>query len=867
MTKVKSAALMVSALALTAAAGVAAPAFAQSNSDDEIVVTGSRGKPRAVKDSAVPIDVIGTEEVETVSFADTNDILKTLVPSYSLSRQPISDGATFIRPASLRGLPTDKTLVLVNSKRRHRAALVQIGGAGTQGPDIATIPATAIKTVEVLRDGAAAQYGTDAIAGVINFLLKDNSDGATLTAQVGQHYAGDGEQYIVGGNIGFGLGGSGFLSLSGEVSSSNATVRAEQYCESWFCLDPNGDSPLSPEYNDPTFFAGTADANIGSGDVVQPWGSPDSEATRFFFNAGYDFENGIEAYAFGNYSESKANGSFFYRYPGNGTIEDLRLEDGSIYSPLEIYPGGFTPRFFGEVTDKSLTGGLKGEWNDILWDFSARFGENKIAYTLANTINPSLGPDTPTSFRPGDLINTETQLQADFVKEFDVESLASPLTLGFGLSYLDESYDIVGGEEASYVTGPFASADPFSFCNADGTPTAAGSAVIANGSTLDCSNPDDPVYTAVGVGSNGFPGYSPAFSGKYTRDSYAGYLEMSADITDKFFLQAAARYEDYSDFGEEVIGKIAGKYDVTDSFGIRASASTGFRAPTPGQQGTTNVSTRLPNGFPVATGLFPAGGPIAGALGAVPLKPEKSVNFTLGLVGDVGPIGYTVDFYQIDINDRFNAVSTQDVSTDPNSGAAYQNFLALQAAGVAGAGTIGGVFWFSNAFDTRTQGVDVVLTADKDWGDAGTTDFVLSFNHNEVDFQSDIAVVGNLFNAESRFDFIEGFPKDRATFGATHSVGSLTATGRLNYYGPYTQAGSGAAAFQDFSEELFVDVDMGYRFNDHFSASIGARNLFDNYPDKGDDAISDTCCGRVYRSDSIVDWQGGYYYAKVRLDM
>ena len=334
-------------------------AFAQdADADDDtavqetIIVTGARGAPRSVTDSPVPIDVFGSEDIEAVSFTDTNDILRTLVPSYSLSRQPISDGASFIRPATLRGLPTDKTLVLVNSKRRHRAALVSIGGSGTQGPDIATIPSTAIGTVEVLRDGAAAQYGSDAIAGVINFILKENAEGITLTGQTGQYYEGDGTEYLIAGNIGLPLGDSGFLSISGEYYDAEATVRANQYCDSFACADVNDprfagaqggsfDTSIAG-YTEASYIAGLPDANIGDGDVVQPWGAPNVERLALFYNAGIDLTDSISLYSFGNYTTSESDGSFFYRFPGNGTIENLRLEDGSVYSPLFLFPGIFS---------------------------------------------------------------------------------------------------------------------------------------------------------------------------------------------------------------------------------------------------------------------------------------------------------------------------------------------------------------------------------------------------------------------------------------------------------------------------------------------------------------------------------------------
>ncbi len=862
--------------------------------EDAIFVTGSRGQARALKDSAVPIDVIGADELNQVSFTDTNDILQTLVPSYTLSRQPISDGGSFIRPASLRGLPTDKTLVLVNSKRRHRAALVSIGGSGTQGPDIATIPVSAIQTVEVLRDGAAAQYGSDAIAGVINFILKENSDGISLTAQTGQFYEGDGFEYMLAGNAGFDLFGKGFFSVSAEYYDAEATVRSDQYCEGFACVvadDPRFPGTSFDEgifaYDEATFLANLGSANIGEGDVVQPWGQPNVNRFAAFYNMGYDLGGGTEFYSFGNYTESESDGSFFYRYPGNGTIENLRLEDGSLWSPLVFFPGGFTPRFFGEIQDVSLVGGLRGETpGGLTWDVSGRFGRNLIQYTLENTVNPSLGNMSPTSFRPGDLKNEEIQFQADFSKEYTVDSFASPLLMAFGLSYLDESYEVVGGETSSFEAGPFASQDPFGFCDGSGmgaTLTAAGIAANAGLSAadqIDCTNEDDAAFTVVGVGSNGFPGYSPEFSEEYIRDSIAAYIDFSADVTEPWFVQLAGRIENYSDFGTEITGKFATQYDLLDTLSIRGSVSTGFRAPTPGQQGTTNVSTRLPNGFPVATGLFPASSPVSRALGADPLQPETSINYTAGLVGELFGIDYTIDFYRIEIDDRTYAISTLDVIatepdpadfdlTDPDevedladAQAAYANFLALDGAGVAGAESIGGVFYFQNAFDTTTQGVDVVLTKDVDFGAIGTTDFLVSMNYNETELSGgDISVL----NAEEQFDFEEADPNFRAIVQATHNIGDFTVVGRANVWGPYENSDNGGATglIQEFDTDAQFDLEVNYRVTDNYTFAIGARNIFDQYPDEADDAIGDSCCGRIYRSDSIVPWQGGFYYARV----
>ena len=859
--------LAVGAFALSA--GIASSASAEEL--EEVVVTGSRAKPRTVEDSPIPVDVFSQAELEEVGYTDSNEVIKTLVPSFSIGRQPISDGATFIRPAALRDLPTDKTLVLVNNKRRHRAALVTIGGSGTQGPDIATIPMSAIKSIEVLRDGAGAIYGTDAIAGTINFILKDNSEGGSLSVDMGEYSEGDGTSVTVRGNIGLPLGDSGFLSISGEAYEADPTYRGEQYCQSWFAVPgcdgqngsyasfvANGRADRVAASQEASYVNNFANASLETqGDIVQPWGRPNEKRSGIFYNAAVPVSNG-EIYSFGNYTTSEADGGFFYRYPFNGTIENLRTQDGSVYSPLELFPGGFTPRFFGEVTDVSLVGGWKGDLSsDMSLDVSARYGSNEIDYTLANTINPSLGDtSTQTKFRNGDLTNTEFQLQADFAY-----ALSDAATLAFGLSYIDEEYEIGGGEPASYQAGPYSVQDPWGFCDGD-NPTDAGAAVIANGSTLDCADSSDPVYRVVGVGSNGFPGYSPEFSGTYSRDSYALYGEISGDASDAFSYQAALRYEDYSDFDSEVIGKVAGIYKISDAVAIRGSFGTGFRAPTPGQQGTTNVSTRLPNGFPVATGLFPAGGAVAQALGATPLEPEKSTQYTVGLVLSGERASITVDAYVINLDDRFNSVSTQDVSTDPDSGAAFANYQALEAAGVAGANSIGGVFWFTNAFDTSSSGVDVVATMPFDF-DNSSGKLTASLNYNKTEFESEVT---QFFSNEDKFDFVNNTPNTRWILTYNHYMGDLSLMGRLSYFGESdNQNGSGANPdFQVWDAVTFLDVEAAYQVTEQIKVMVGGRNVTDEYPDK--DELGDDCCGRLYDSGSTVDWQGAYYYGRVTFD-
>ena len=427
---------------------------------------------------------------------------------------------------------------------------------------------------------------------------------------------------------------------------------------------------------------------------------------------------------------------------------------------------------------------------------------------------------------------------------------------------IDEEYEIGGGEPASYEAGPYSVQDPWGFCDDNGAATAAGTAVIANGSSLDCSDSSDPVYRVVGVGSNGFPGYSPEFSGTYSRNSYAVYGEISGDASDAFSYQAALRYEDYDDFDSEVIGKVAGIYKISDAVAIRASLGTGFRAPTPGQQGTTNVSTRLPNGFPVATGLFPAGGSVAQALGASPLEPETSTQYTVGLVLSGERASITVDAYVINLDDRFNSVSTQDVSTDPTSGAAYANYQALEAAGVAGANSIGGVFWFTNAFDTSSTGVDVVATMPFDF-DNSSGKLTASLNYNKTEFESEVT---QFFSNEDKYDFVNNTPNTRWILTYNHYVGDLSLMGRLSYFGEAdNQNGSGAnPSFQVWDAVTFLDVEAAYQVTEQIKVMVGGRNITDEYPDK--DELGDDCCGRLYDSGSTVDWQGAYYYGRVTFD-
>jgi len=871
---------------------------------EEVVVVGSRGAPRTATSTTVPVDVFNQEALESVESVSLVDVISRLVPSFNVSRQPISDGATFVRPPTLRGLDSDKTLVLVNGKRRHRAGLVLLGGFGSHGPDLATIPSIAVKSVEVLRDGAAAQYGSDAIAGVMNFNLKDASQGIDIRAQAGEYDAGDGTSLILSGNVGLPLGNEGFLNLSLELTDADPTSRGGRYDI------PIGSTGLTPEQAALTVLenavvdgvaVGTRfgpdalsefDVNgdgildtitIGSDGIPddpdtrfadnlaipeQIWGEPDREAVRTFVNLGFPINDTTEVYAFGNFSRSDANGSFFYRRPGVSQLSPLRLEDGSIYNPRDdLFPGGFTPRFFGEVTDYSVAGGVRGEFSSgLTYDAYARYGKNEIAYTLENTINPSLGPDSPTEFRPGDLISDEFAIGVEFVLPVSVGA-DQPLYVAFGAEYREEGYEIVTGDALSFAIGPFASPDPFNFeitqAEADADPNDAltGPACLIPG----LENPNglcmagDPINNVVPVGSNGFPGFSPEFSTNFERDNYALYVDLEQELG-HFLFNAAGRFEDYSDFGTNFSWKTAGRYAISDNVSIRGSVGTGFRAPTPGQISTVNVSTRIdPNGFPVAEGIFPAEDPVSQLFGAQPLDAEESTQFTVGIAATpTDNFTISLDYYFIELEDRI--VLSSDFAVGPDEVAQ------LEALGVPGANSIAQVSFFNNDLTTETQGIDLVADYNLNWNTGANTQFTASFNWNRTeitDRTSRFDATGAEFffvNDETVFDEEEGLPQFRGIFSIAHNWSAFSVLARANYFGSYENASNATlTSIQEFDPEVLVDVNATWNITDQYSVTVGGQNVFDNFPDRGEFEV---CCGREFRSDSVVSWQGAFYFLR-----
>ena len=864
---------------------------------EEVVSIGTRRRERASVDTAVPVDVFGPEQMASVNSSDLIEVVNAIVPSFSVTREPIADGSAFIRPTRMRGLDAHHTLVLINGKRRHRAALMQTEGFGAHGADIGSIPSIAIESMEVLRDGAAAQYGSDAIAGVINFNLRRAGSGAEFRARAGRFDAGDGEEITVEGNVGFPLGSSGFVNLSGQYSDSAPTSRSRPY---GLTIGSSGLTPLqatrSREVVDGITYYGPdalsyryspagelLQAVLGSDGIpddldsryadnfhrvggnrpfdgpAQIWGQPDREQLLAVLNAALPLSEGTELYGFATYASKNQTGGFFYRRPGVAQLLPLRLADGTIHDPrTSLYPSGFTPQFSGDVTDFAVAGGLRGDlWFALSYDLSVGYGSDKISYSIDNTLNPSMGPQTPTQFEPGSLTNDELAGNADFVWPWEV-GLASPLNVAFGLEYREEGYRIGAGGPLSYRVGPFALADPFNFeitqAEVDVDPHDEFVVVecrLPGYAAVGALCPDgDPVNNAVPIGANGFPGYPPAFASSNERRSHAVYVDLEVDLTDRWLGNAAARYENFDDFGSVAIWKLASRYRLGETLNLRGSVGRGFRAPTLGQISTTKVSTRIdPQGIPKAEGIFPPSHGASTLFGALPLDAERSRSFTFGVAAQpFEGVTVALDYYQIRLNDRIVLSSQFRVDADASA--------RLIELGVPGANDIADVRFFTNDLVTKTNGLDLVATAAFDWR-GGTTSIQAAFNHN----RTKVIDSGRFVDAEVQHDIEEGDPTVRGVLSVGHAWRFLDLLVRARYYGQFKNANDATLVeIQTFGREVQFDLEATLGLLENYALKLGVENVFDNYPDPG---AYEVCCGAIYRRDSIVPWQGRLLYVQI----
>ena len=838
--------------------------------EERIVVVGTRAQPRSVTASPVPVDVIRTEDFVNQGSTDLASQLRAVVPSFNVNIQPISDAATIVRPANLRNLAPDHTLVLVNGKRRHRAAVITWLGNGiadgSQGPDISVIPSIAIRQAEVLRDGAAAQYGSDAIAGVMNFQLKDARQGGSLEYRTGAYrdanpgdpstcgsnmgdikhscngIGGRGQAYTVAGNVGAPLGRNGFLNVSFEYGNANPTNRSVQRDGANAIIDAGNDNLRDP---------------------AQVWGSPLLEDDlKLFGNFGSLFDNGVQFYGHTNYASRKVTGGFYFRNPhtrggvfrgpevdGNPSLlvgdrvwADTGMEgaggcpaipivgnvpdagalaaveaDPNCFTLHSRFPGGFTPQFGGTMTDYSLVTGLRGFTSTGLnWDASINIGSTAVDQFIFDTVNASLGYDTPTSFNPG------LYGQDDLNLNFDVSKpVTDILNVAVGTEWRREQFTIGAGGMPSWEIGPYA-AQGFS------------------------------------SGSNGFNGYrADTTAGQWSRSNVAVYGDLEFNDPDgRWTFGTAVRLEDFSDFGTTTNGKVSTRVALTDAFSLRGAISTGFRAPTPGQQNAFNVTTAFIGGQLTNQGVVPSTSAVAMARGGGQLQPEKSRNYSAGAVFERGPFTFTADYFRIDIADRV-ALSQEIGLTEPE-------ILVLLAEGIPEARNFPVFRFFLNDFSTTTQGMDLISSLA-----LGNTTISAIFNHTDTTIKNLQSSVIDDFRIATLED---GLPNTRWNFSVNHAADRWRLMTRVSYYGSYWDSEDGRNAhdldavaapwlYAPYSGKALVDVEFGVPLGQGIELALGAENLLNAYPDIN--VFGAQTVGNQYGQFSPFGFNGSYYYTRV----
>jgi iron complex outermembrane receptor protein len=781
------------------------PPETQGEVTEEITVTGTRFEGRAALETLAPVSYIDAETIESSGAVEVGKILQLVEPTANFSTTFISDGTDAIRPATLRSLGPDQTLLLVNGKRRHQQALVhyqQTVGRGSAGYDVNTIPASAIGHIEVLKDGAAAQYGSDAIAGVVNIILK-SAPGTEVSLDYGQTYEGDGEAFTAAVNQGWRLAGSGFLNITAEYRDRGETNRA-----------------------------GPDTLRVSPPRVTQRIGDPDAEDALLWLNLAVPAGSG-ELYAFGGWSQRETNSSGFFRSAGDGRTVPA------------LYPNGFLPTIVSKPEDTSLVVGYRGSLSDSWrWDLALDWGQNEFAFHEQNTVNVSwwyeprdpsdpnspLFETSPTEADTGTLSYDHLTASLDLIGRIDWGVGAAPLDIAFGAEWRQEGFEIDPGDPVSYSYGR------------------------ANNRDIQIFNQSGGIAAA---GTQGFPGFQDPVD--ESRDNVAAYADFEAHFTPKFTMGAAVRWEDYSDFGSTVDGKLSARVDLSDGFALRGTVSTGFRAPGVQQAFFTLRSTNL-NAAGVLTDTLTAANnsPVARALGIPELKEETSTNFSLGLVArSRSGFRLTVDAYRIDIDDRI--IFSDAISSDiPAVGEILNPF------------GIGQVQFFTNAIDTRTEGLDVVALYDVRLRNSLVTlEAAASFSDTEVlerRSSSAIIPVDVLFPGSQVTLVEEGQPGERYVLGATYLADRWSAGVRFNYFGSVAAEWFTQPFKQTWSGEWLTDVNLSFDLTDTVRLSVGGLNVFDQYPDNWDPvrAFPFPQLGFTYGWETVpFGINGGYYFARI----
>ena len=845
-----------------------------------LVAVGSRAEPRTVTESPVPVDVIQTREFVNQGDTDFANLIRNVVPSFNVNTQPISDAATFARPANLRGLAPDHTLVLVNGKRRHRTAVITWYGNGladgSQGPDIALIPGLALEQAEVLRDGASAQYGSDAIAGVMNFVLKNDRSGGSIEVKTGGNFfgqtserfedgtfPGDGEMYTVSGNVGLPLGSTGYLNLTGEYGNAYPTDRSTQRLDALALIAAGNSSVRAP---------------------AQVWGSPQvSNETKLWANMGYVFDN-MSFYSHGNYVSKQVEGGFYFRNPGtrsgvfgtrnadgerillvgdmldaadgvldgsagcpevrvddNGVVLDQAafaqiMSDPNCFNFRKLFPGGFTPQFGAYVFDASAVAGLEGTSGDLRWDASASWGKSNMDFYMYNTVNASLGPDQPCAgsdkeisfvvpdqsctpwFHPGIYDQQETNFNFDLSYAY-----SEMVNVAGGAEWRNESFEIVPGDRPSWTEGSLAT----------------------QGFT---------------PGSNGFTGFGPLTEGVWDRSNFAGYVDVEfSDPDGAWLLDLAGRFEQFSDFGATMNGKFAARVSVSEQMALRASASTGFRAPTPGQQNAFNISTIYDPAIMDLTnnGTIPSTSPLAERFGGEALTPEKSFNLALGTVYNSGPFNLSMDFFQIRVSDRLTTSADRQLSPE--------EIEQLIAEGIIRPGGVLARFrFFINDFATTTTGIDLVGAYDIQGAGGSTTTISSAWNWTTTE----VTEFDGATLTDRRIRILEeGLPNVRGNIALNHVLPAGTRfLVRGSYWGgyfdgeqPYYESSPDNTI--DYPARTLFDVEAAHTFADSWTLTVGGQNVLNTFPEEYPGAAAGV--GNRFGQFTPFGFNGGFYYSRI----
>jgi iron complex outermembrane receptor protein len=859
-----------------AQAQVNAQGQAPVSNEQTIIVTGTRTANRTVANSPVPVDVIGADQIATTGQTETNRILNQLVPSFNFPQPSIADGSDALRPATLRGLSPDQTLVLVNGKRRHVSALLNINGTvgrGSAAVDLNLIPGIAISRVEVLRDGAAAQYGSDAIAGVINIQLKNSNHGGRASVTWGEYittlndvdrvtglqlssagqpilnptdgryflantdgeiHVQDGAQLTTGVNIGLPLGRDGFINLSGEYHWRQDVNRAG------FDLRPNFTLGVTAAT---TVFDSR---EIGFDRREFKFGDPKSRDYNLILNTGYDITADWQLYAFGSYGHRNAVSAANWRQYNNTTAN----RDYSVLLPnqtpnnanfVPLTPIGFLPLIETHLRDYAATLGARGDLSGWHVDVSAGRGHDKFDYLVHDTLNASFGPQSPSDFDAGGLRYAQNILNLDVSRDYAV-GFAKPLTFAAGAEYRHEQFKIRPGDTFSYAAGPL-------FRAAFAT-TAANCAAV--GGTY--ADPTPGVCRFRGreapVGAQGFPGIPENSRTNAKRHSYAAYAEFDTDPIEGLTTTLAGRYEHFSDFGSTWNGKFAARWEPIRGYALRGSISNGFRAPSLHQQFFTTTSTNFISGVPVDIATVAVNSPVAQALGSTQLKPEKSTNITFGATANpLRGLTFTADYYHIKIKDRI--VLTENLGAS-GSGTAAQNAAVKAILDANGFPSIGAARFFINGLDTTTEGVDLVAAYRLGLGDLGRWNLTAAYNYNKQKIDKRLNTLGPLaqipglvlFGRQEGLRFTKGQPRDKVVLSADGDIGRFGVTARTTRYGKVVSPGAVVSAADPTSltaygpDDIFLsakwitDLEVRVKHTSGVEFAIGANNLLDVYPDR-----------------------------------